>query len=48
MDFPTLESTVHDRIEYKCGATKATVGLGYDATFDNEVYTQVEIYKEAS
>ena len=35
------------RIEYRCSATKNTVGLGYDATFDNEVYTQVEIYKEA-
>mgnify|MGYP001180440406 FL=1 len=44
----TPSGSTEYRIEYKCGATKSTVGLGYDATFDNEVYTQVEIYKEAS
>ena len=35
------------RIEHNCSSTKATVGMGVQTNFGDEVFTQVEIYKEA-
>lgn len=43
----TITNNTAFEIQHRCSATKATSGFGASADFDVEIYTTVQIFKEA-